>query len=238
MIFSLIFSFIFSLLFFLFSSLFSSLDLLFFCLFLCLSFSVSFSVSLSLSSLFLSVLVCPCLSLSVPVSVCCCGFCCRVVVRACGVLWHAENRRVYIQKTSPCVPAPRPQVLVAMQLNSFNSCSHRNFFSFADDVLPPKATPFNTVEAVQVFLRTARSQLNVDITGDKEVNGASSPNWPESPSPSQAPRCSPPHRGHWCSIHTESNIVDPNILAVHLSWSAHERRKWFTSRGHKMAFLP
>ena len=72
----------------------------------CLSFSVFF---LCLLSLCLSLSVCPCLSLSPcvvvvvvvvsSVHVCRCGR---------GVVWHA----VCTFKTSPCVPAPRPHVVI------------------------------------------------------------------------------------------------------------------------------
>ena len=43
-----------------------------------------------------------------------------------------------------------------------------------------------------------------------------------------------------CAAHTqtESSIDDPTRMAVHLSWSTNERRKWLPSRGHKMAVLP
>ena len=38
-------------------------------------------------------------------------------------------------------------------------------------------------------------------------------------------------------MQTESSIDDPTMMAVHLSWSTHEREKWCTSREHKMADL-
>ena len=82
-------------------------------------------------------------------------------------------------------------------------------------------------------------QLDVDIATDSEIDG------PRLPAIGQ----DDPHRLESLDVvlliaasvrHTkkERSIEDPTRMAVHLSWSTHERRKWSTFRGHKMAVLP
>ena len=127
-----------------------------------------------------------------------------------------------------------------VRLKSFNSCSHRIFskssrprrplsiqvrtYHFQSTLSNPWKTSFAFSSQNSIF-RSPPIEKSTAPSFIPSVRGPSQP---------PGPRWSPPHRGT-C---TESSIVDPTTMAVHLSWSTHERRKWLTSRGHKMAVRP
>ena len=98
---------------------------------------------------------------------------------------------------------------------------------------------FDAVEHLQVLVSITKPHLDIDVATGKEIDGppAILPLVMMFLTVSSVSMQSSSSRP-LCGMQTESSIDDPTRMAVHLSCSIRERRKWLTFCGHKMAVLP
>ena len=127
-----------------------------------------------------------------------------------------------------CHSAPASQlaqVCVTTQLNSFNNCEQRTFFSYVAE----SSTSLGIVVLELSSTNTLQSELNVEVPATEKILG---------------PNLIPLHdNAHQRQLGDVVVLVMTTVrqvngeyhqTAVHLPWHSHDRRTWQTCLGHEM----